>query len=130
MDDTLHQAEGPRKRQRTDSGSGSDLPSHGAEIATANDLVDTATRDSDYWFKDGNIILISRGVAFRVYRGLLEEHSVVFESMFHVGQAPQALSDQAYGCPVIPLDDSPEDLRSLFRAIYPLNKNIRLVFLS
>ena len=119
MNSSIHQVEGSRKRQRTDCGGTLDHPTGAPEMATAQDEVNAATRDSDYWFEDGNIILLSQGVAFRVYKGLLGEHSAVFGSMFHVGQAPQAVSDQAYGCPVIRLDDAPADLRGLFRLIFP-----------
>ena len=128
MDATLGQVESSKRRQRTDDVTSS--LSGATEMATARDEVDMSTRDSDYWFEDGNIILVSRGVAFRVYKGLLGEHSAVFGSMFDIGRAPQAASDQAYGCPVIRLDDSPDDIRGLFRLIYPLNRTLRLVLHS
>ena len=92
---------------------------------TGLDRVTNATRDSDYWFDDGNLILVSRGVAFRVYKGLLGEHSAIFRSMFHIAQAAPAPEDLVEGCPVIPLDDSPDDLRELFRLIFPLSTNLK-----
>lgn len=83
-------------------------------------------RDENFWFEDGNIILAARSVGFKVYKGLLAEHSTVFRSMFVVAQGAHAAGEQAPdGCPVVPLDDSPEDLRQLFRLIYPLTSNIR-----
>ncbi|KAJ8502110.1 hypothetical protein ONZ51_g164 [Trametes cubensis] len=86
-----------------------------------------AVRDRDYWFEDGNIVLIARGVSFRVYKGLLAEHSSVFRSMFLVAQAsPQPAEQSIDGCPVVYLDDAPEDLRQLFKFIFPLGTSIRL----
>ena len=93
--------------------------------STIRDQVDAASRDSDFWFEDGNIILISQGVAFRVYRGLLAEHSGVFKSMLHVAQAAPDAAEQAYGCDVVQLDDLAEDLRGLFKIIFPLSKNLK-----
>lgn len=69
------------------------------------------TRDEKYWFEDGNIILSARNVGFKVYKGLLAEHSAVFRGMFVVAQGAHAAGEQADGCPVVPLDDSPDDLR-------------------
>ncbi|KAI1791600.1 hypothetical protein LXA43DRAFT_889084 [Ganoderma leucocontextum] len=92
---------------------------------TDSEKVQAATRDSDYWFDDGNLILVSQGVSFRIYKGLLAEHSAVFHNMFHIGQAMPEEEDLVDGCPVVPLDDSPNDLRELFRLIYPLSINLK-----
>ncbi|EIW56965.1 uncharacterized protein TRAVEDRAFT_127255 [Trametes versicolor FP-101664 SS1] len=83
-------------------------------------------RDETYWFQDGNIVLLVRSVGFKVYKGLLAEHSAVFRGMFVVAQGEQAAAEQLDGCPVVPLDDSPDDIRQLFRLIYPMNSNIQL----
>ncbi|KAI1791593.1 hypothetical protein LXA43DRAFT_888909 [Ganoderma leucocontextum] len=94
------------------------------QTPTRFDQVQAATRDRDYyWFaNDGNLILVSQGVAFRVYKELLAEQSGVFRSMFYTGQATPEEEDLADGCPVVPLDDSPNDLRKLkFWHIYPLS---------
>ena len=94
-------------------------------LATGLDKVKAATRDKDYWFDDGNLILVSQGAAFRVYKGLLAEHSTVFRSMFHVAQGKHETDDLVEGCPVVTLYDSPNDLRELFQLIYPLSTNIK-----
>ncbi|KAL7278468.1 hypothetical protein ACG7TL_007467 [Trametes sanguinea] len=86
-----------------------------------------STQDAEYWFEDGNIILVAQDVSFKVYKGLLAEHSEVFRSMFLVAQGAQPSTEQSTdGCPVVPLDDSPEDLRQLFRLIFPLSTNLKL----
>lgn len=82
-------------------------------------------RDETYWFEDGNIVLLVRNAGFKVYKGLLAEHSAVFRGMFVVAQGEQAAAEQLDGCPVVPLDDSPDDIRQLFRLIYPMNSNIK-----
>ena len=92
---------------------------------TGCDKVQAATRDSEYWFDDGNVILVTQGIAFRIYKGLLAEHSELFRSMFHIAQASPTAEDLVDGCPVISLDDSPNDLRALFRLIHPLSANLR-----
>ena len=58
-------------------------------------------------------------------RGLLAEHSGVFKSMLHVAQAAPDAAEQAYGCDVVQLDDLAEDLRGLFKIIFPLSKNLK-----
>ncbi|TFK84824.1 hypothetical protein K466DRAFT_210506 [Polyporus arcularius HHB13444] len=114
-----------RKRLRTDAPANSASTSRAVPNPTAADIVKAATRDADYWFEDGNIILVSENVSFKVYRGLLAEHSSVFRSMLDVGQGTHNPAEVVDGCPVVPLYDSPNDLRGLFRIIFPLKKNLK-----
>ena len=99
------------------------------QLPTALDVFQAATRDKDFWFEDGNIVLVAGLVSYKVYKGLLAEHSTVFSSMFTVAQAsPEDPStDTVDGCPIVILYDSPNDLSALFSLIYPLTKNIRYV---
>ena len=78
-------------------------------------------RDEEFWFEDGTIILVAAGVEFKVYRGVLAEHSAVFADMFSLPQPPNDLSnsDAATACPVVHLDDPPEELREVLRALLP-----------
>ncbi|KAJ2971107.1 hypothetical protein NUW54_g12579 [Trametes sanguinea] len=102
-----------------------------AAIATVPTVTIPPTRDAEYWFEDGNIILVAQNVSFKVYKGLLAEHSAVFRSMFLVAQGSQASTDLSTdGCPVVTLDDSPEDLRKFFRLIYPMSTNFKSVWHS
>ena len=39
-------------------------------------------RDEDFWFEDGTVVLVAEGVEFRVYEGLLADHSPVLRDMF------------------------------------------------
>ncbi|TEB27564.1 hypothetical protein FA13DRAFT_1634414 [Coprinellus micaceus] len=38
--------------------------------------------DEELWYGDGNLIILSGDLAFRVYRGLLSKGSPVFGDMF------------------------------------------------
>jgi hypothetical protein len=71
---------------------------------------------SDFWFVDGNIVIIAGGAAFKVHRGQLERHSEVFDDMFSIPQPnDQELID---GCFWVELYDSPSDIFYFLRAIY------------
>ncbi|EIW56922.1 uncharacterized protein TRAVEDRAFT_81124, partial [Trametes versicolor FP-101664 SS1] len=77
----------------------------------------------EFWYSDGNIILVARDVEFRVYKGLLADHSLVFRDMFSLPQ-PHATSSSTAAlaevpCPVVHLSDSPEDLRHVLRVYMP-----------
>lgn len=68
------------------------------------------------WFKDGNIVLIVKSTAFRVYRGVLAAVSPVFSDMF---AAPRLLSgDRVDGCPVVRLDDAVEDMTNFLQVLF------------
>ncbi|KIM76197.1 hypothetical protein PILCRDRAFT_652388 [Piloderma croceum F 1598] len=75
------------------------------------------TRDKPY-FDDGNIILAVKNSHFRVYRGVLATLSPVFSDMFALPQ-PTKGEILVDGCPVIQLDDSVEDWRTILSAIFP-----------
>ena len=79
------------------------------------------TQDEEFWFSDGNVILLARDVKFRIYSGLLANRSPVFQDMFSLPQ-PAASSDSP--CPTVEMTDSPEDLRHILRVFMP-NKDHR-----
>ncbi|TFY62276.1 hypothetical protein EVJ58_g3961 [Rhodofomes roseus] len=86
-----------------------------ALTARAANLADELIR-SDFWFNDGNIILVVRGIAFKVHRGQLERHSEIFRDLFSMPQPPdQVLLD---GCQWLELYDSPSDVLHLLSALY------------
>ncbi len=73
---------------------------------------------SEFWIEDGNLILVARDVAFRVYRGLLAKQSTV------LGEMAAKSSEDVYeaifdGCPIVRLSDSPQDLTHLLRILLP-----------
>ncbi|EIW56927.1 uncharacterized protein TRAVEDRAFT_128217 [Trametes versicolor FP-101664 SS1] len=82
------------------------------------------TRDDEFWYSDGSIILVARDVEFRVYKGLLTHHSPVFRDMFSLAQPPAVSSSVPVEsaetlCPVVRLSDSPEDMRHILRVYMP-----------
>ncbi|RDX48995.1 hypothetical protein OH76DRAFT_1556700 [Lentinus brumalis] len=106
---TVLQDAHPRKRQRHDKSNGAE---QGVEIVER-------IRDEEFWFEDGSIILAARDVEFRVYKGLLANHSPVFKDMFSLPQPPTSEGALESPCPVVHLADSPEDVRCLLRVCMP-----------
>ncbi|KAL1938256.1 hypothetical protein VTO73DRAFT_11707 [Trametes versicolor] len=85
------------------------------------------TRDPEFWFEDGSVVLVAHGYGFRVFKGVLAHHSPVFQDMFSLPQpvlsAPspssRTASEGVDPCPVVHLSDSPEDLRHVLRLCLP-----------
>ncbi|RDX49504.1 hypothetical protein OH76DRAFT_1483157 [Lentinus brumalis] len=82
-------------------------------------LVENAARDKDYWFRDGNLILVTdlRRTAFRIYKDLLARQSGTFDDMF-ASSSPE-VKEMYEGCPVVERSDAPEDLRHLLAVLLP-----------
>lgn len=71
---------------------------------------------SDFWFSDGNIVIIAGSAAFKVHRGQLERHSEVFSDLFSIPQPEdQELID---GCAYVELQDCPSDVFYFLSALY------------
>ena len=71
---------------------------------------------SDFWFADGNIVLVAGLTAFKVHRGQLERHSEIFRDLFTIPQ-PE-VQDLVDGCPWVEVHDSPSDVLYLLMALY------------
>lgn len=103
----------PRLEQTDDS-----EESQAPVSSSLKQLVEKAQRDEEFWFEDGNLILLAKDVAFRVFKGLLAAQSSIFAGMC-TASSPD--DDETYeGCPVVQLFDSPEDLRHLLRILIPV----------
>ena len=74
-------------------------------------------QSEDYWFDDGNIILVAGGTGFRLHKGILSRHSVVFGDMFSFPQSADS-SEQFDGCPVVYMTDDPLDLGHILSVLY------------
>ena len=71
---------------------------------------------SDFWFRDGNIVIIAGSAAFKVHRGQLERHSEIFSDLFSIPQPiEQELID---GCSYVKLPDCPSDVFYFLSALY------------
>ncbi|KAI0334325.1 hypothetical protein GY45DRAFT_1295053 [Cubamyces sp. BRFM 1775] len=91
---------------------------------------DAIQGDGDYWFDDGNLVLIAKNhdaaarcKAFRIHIGVLARHSQAFKDLFS-GKLPQpAAADEVdttldAGCPGVRMSDSYHDIKALLRALY------------
>ena len=71
---------------------------------------------SDFWFRDGNIVIIAGSAAFKVHRGQLERHSEFFSDLFSI---PQPIKqDLIDGCSYVELPDCPSDVFYFLSALY------------
>ncbi|PIL26304.1 hypothetical protein GSI_12060 [Ganoderma sinense ZZ0214-1] len=116
MQPSSDSSDGPlRKRPRIDD-SGDEAGSAATET-TQN----TRKRDDEFWFEDGNVILVAHDVEFRIYRGILADHSPFFRDMFSLPQPPDHEPPEADSatCPLVHLADSPEDVRCILRVYIP-----------
>ena len=85
---------------------------------------------TDFWFNDGNIILIAQNAAFKVHKGQLARHSEVFNDLFSLPQPSNpppspslqtssgTADDLIDGCPFVILQDSPSDVFYFLSALY------------
>ena len=76
-------------------------------------------RDLDFWYTDGNVVVVAQQVAFRVHRGLLARQSYIFRDLFIIPTPTvPAQIDVIDGCPVVCVSDSSNDFWALLRVIY------------
>ncbi|PPR06074.1 hypothetical protein CVT26_005280 [Gymnopilus dilepis] len=78
-------------------------------------------RNTNFWFDDGNIVLNAQGTLFRVHRGIIGRHAQVFKDMTSIPQPQTGQEPSVEGCPLVPLDDDPEDWEHLLNVIYDCN---------
>ena len=69
-------------------------------------------RDDELWFDDGNLILLSGNVEFRVYKGPLMKQSGFFKDMLSL---PQPSAPESGTCATVQVSDSPKDMRHFLR---------------
>lgn len=72
------------------------------------------------WFGDGNVILATATMLFRVHRGVLSYNSTIFRDMFSIHQPPGGGGgdEMMDDLPVVHLSDEEKDLTYLLRALY------------
>ncbi|KAI0652473.1 hypothetical protein C8Q79DRAFT_1005665 [Trametes meyenii] len=85
----------------------------------ANWTSECPTKDDEFWFEDGNVVLVLESSAFRVHRGVLSRHSETFRNLFSIPQ-PKDVDDieTLDECPVVRLQDSLHDFKHLLQAFY------------
>jgi hypothetical protein len=89
-----------------------DMPS----LVTPTSLI----RSQDVWYDDGNVVIQTENIVFKVFRGILASNSPVFSDMFSVPQPPDSVSgpDEYDSCPLIQIYDTPEDTKHFLKAIH------------
>ncbi|KAI0753692.1 hypothetical protein C8Q74DRAFT_330652 [Fomes fomentarius] len=110
-----------RKRARAGSAGTKDREVHAetVKVEDENGARLGLHRDEEFWLDDGTVILVARDVEFRVYSGLLANHSPVFRELIAKPHSTRPVSinnNHEVFCPVVQLSDTPEDLRHLLRA--------------
>ncbi|KAH9939433.1 hypothetical protein B0H21DRAFT_38709 [Amylocystis lapponica] len=73
-------------------------------------------RHEKLWFDDGNVVLVSRDVAFRVHAGVLSRDSETFRDLLKTTKAGD--EDDFEGCSTLHLSDTSEDLTALLSVLY------------
>ncbi|KAH9925682.1 uncharacterized protein BXZ73DRAFT_103210 [Epithele typhae] len=87
------------------------------------------TRDEEFDFGDGSLILAVQGVEFRVHISILSRYSPVFKDMTVFGTNSMATGVEATmqtPSPVVELQDSARDWRHVLRAVYQAHPLSRL----
>ena len=98
----------------TGSGSESSSPKI-LEVSDFSKVLDPSTQ-SDFWFEDGSVVLIAQNIKFKVHRGMLARHSLIFQDLLSL---PPPMDQRTIdGCPIIELHDLPDDVWYLLRALY------------
>ncbi|KAF7370411.1 BTB domain-containing protein [Mycena sanguinolenta] len=77
---------------------------------------DAIMKNSNFWFRDGSIVLQAANTQFRVHWSVLARHSSVFRDM---QELPQPSDEPTVdGCPVIHLSDDPTDMEYILNMLY------------
>lgn len=76
----------------------------------------TPTRHPDISFEDGNLAIVSGTYYFLVHRKVLSQHSDKLDKLVESLRSDD--TPLVEGRPVLPLDDSPEDLSYFLQVLY------------
>lgn len=74
-------------------------------------------RSREFWFDDGNVVLIASNIGYRLHGGVLARHSPVFRDMLSFPQ-PDYSDESIDGCPVVHLTEEAEDLERILYILY------------
>jgi len=95
----------PRKRSRSN---------HEFDMNTNEN---TVIHSTNFWFKDGSIVLQAETTQFRVHSTMLARHSSVFGDMFEIPQ-PAEGEPRVEGCLLVHVSDSAEDIGHMLSSMY------------
>lgn len=92
-------------------------------VPDLDNLQITYERVEGLWKDDGTVVIIAQNHIFRVYRGILIDHSGFFRQSFSFAPSSSTSRSQAYrgevydGVPVLRLDSDWEDLSNFLRVL-------------
>ncbi|KAH9887005.1 hypothetical protein C8Q73DRAFT_714271 [Cubamyces lactineus] len=78
-------------------------------------LAPSPSPDDDLWFEDGNVIVVAGDTEFRLFKGPLVAHSLVFEEMLSLPHPKLGSAPVDKSSPVICLNESPVKLKFFLR---------------
>lgn len=111
-------SEGPPPEKRARRSENASLAPH----ASLPQLFAAFKRNEEFWFEDGNLILVAnQDTVFRVYRALLTAQSPVFA---HSVASADNLNPSCDGCPVVEISDTPEELTHFLRVVLPKSQQV------
>ena len=112
-----HGSQSPASPTPTLTGSGSEASSSpkAFEVSDFSKTIDSSIQ-SDFWFEDGSVVLIAGNIKFKVHRGILARHSLIFQDLLSL--PPPSNEQTIDGCPIVELHDSSDDVWYLLRAVY------------
>lgn len=87
-------------------------------IAEQLEAAPSAPVRSDIWYCDGSIIIEAERTQFRVHKGVLAEHSSVFQDIFLIPHSKGEDLELIEGCPIVAVTDTAIDMAHLLRALY------------
>ncbi|KAI0692542.1 hypothetical protein BC835DRAFT_1416469 [Cytidiella melzeri] len=73
-------------------------------------------RHPDYYFDDGNLVILAENCLFRVHRTVLSLHSDVFRDLLAVLQPEE--DEKMDGCPLLRIEDSVSLMELMFDTVY------------
>ncbi|KAH8101967.1 hypothetical protein BXZ70DRAFT_1007192 [Cristinia sonorae] len=85
-------------------------------VANDDDAVSIPEKSTDVWFEDGNLVVVAENIGFKVYRGILAQHSEIFSDMLTLPQPADASTMD--GCLVVHVSDSATDIKHVMYALF------------
>ncbi|OBZ73810.1 hypothetical protein A0H81_06190 [Grifola frondosa] len=76
---------------------------------------------TEVWYLDGSVVVVSGETAFRVHQTILSANCEAFKVLFTVPQPEKSDSETCDGCPVVRLQDTADDLKHFFKAMYDIS---------
>ena len=117
-----HSAESASADSEGNAGASAGSRQGPGEQEAAIDGGQTSNKDEEFWFEDSTVIFVSCDTEFRVYKGVLAKLSTVFKALFadrsHAVRNVSVDEGQTISCPVVPISDSPQDMRCLLRVCF------------